>query len=262
MLNNLTKMLNFLIKIFVIILFTKFTLNSQDSTDLSKTEIQNDSTNKELTAIYEYDSKVDIIQYNESILDSLKESNEYLYNEFEIKEEFSLFEWLWWKFKRMMNEIFSTLDQYGILEILITIAILIIAALIAYKYSNNSLNLGFKSRHDKILSNDMIINIKQGKYDSLIDNAKKIGNANEVIRLYFLKIISNLNYQGIIQYSEDKTNRDYYYEIKSNNIKQQFKSVTNIFDFSFYGEFDVSINQLQEFEPLFIKIISEIEGNK
>ncbi len=90
--------------------------------------------------------------------------------------------------------------------------------------------------------------------EQLITNAENTQNYRLALRLQFLKIFKKMIDKSFIDYKKDKTNDDYYHEIKSNELKISFKKITYWYNYVWYGEY--YINQslykraLLEFKPL------------
>ena len=60
------------------------------------------------------------------------------------------------------------------------------------------------------------------------------------VRYYYLNELRKLDELNIISYEYQKTNRDYYEEIKDEKIRQHFFEITKLYEFIWYGSFKVS----------------------
>jgi hypothetical protein len=49
-----------------------------------------------------------------------------------------------------------------------------------------------------------------------------------------------MSHKNIIELHKDKTNSDYQYEIKNAPLRQSFGYLSYIYDYAWYGEFEVS----------------------
>lgn len=251
-----------LILYILLLTFSSYLYGENDSTIIDSAAIQMmDSTvvEDDTTDVFKYDTTdVVVLAIPKSKLDSLKESGDYLYLTDEVRENMGLWDWLKMKFWQWFYELYSKMGEYGLVELVGFILAAIIIGFVIYKLAKRELSFGFVGSGEEKSDGDLVVSIKKDEFDHLIHNARNDGNRKEVIRLSFLKIISELNNQDIIRYSEDKTNRDYYYEIGDESIKSQFKKVSNIFDYTFYGEFEITDSHLQQFEPLFSNLYNSL----
>lgn len=77
-------------------------------------------------------------------------------------------------------------------------------------------------------------------YQKEIDKAAAQGNYRLAIRLMFLRLLKNLSEKNIIRYKQDKTNLDYLMELHPTNYYNSFFRVTRNYEYSWYGQFNVS----------------------
>ena len=77
-------------------------------------------------------------------------------------------------------------------------------------------------------------------YQKEIDKAAAQGNYRLAIRLMFLRLLKNMSEKNIIRYKQDKTNLDYLMELHPTNYYNSFFRVTRNYEYSWYGQFNVS----------------------
>jgi len=77
-------------------------------------------------------------------------------------------------------------------------------------------------------------------YQKEIDKAAAQGNYRPAIRLMFLRVLKNMSEKNIIRYKQDKTNLDYLMELHPTNHYNGFFSITRSYEYSWYGQFNVS----------------------
>ncbi len=89
---------------------------------------------------------------------------------------------------------------------------------------------------------------------------KAIGNADFrlAIRYYYLLVLKNLMEKKLIAWQQEKTNEDYVNEIAAGNIKAEFATITNLYDYVWYGNFSVSQSEFSKFELQLKKFIKSI----
>ncbi len=77
-------------------------------------------------------------------------------------------------------------------------------------------------------------------YQKEIDKADAAGNYRLAVRLMFLQLLKNMSEQNIINYKQDKTNFDYLSELYNTNWYKQFFTVTRNYEYTWYGQFELS----------------------
>lgn len=98
---------------------------------------------------------------------------------------------------------------------------------------------GKKNKNGVLISEEEKI-IREEDIPELINQALADGNYRLAVRYSYLLILKELQDRKIISYEFAKTNRDYSEEIKSAPLNEQFKSVTYLYDFIWYGDFHVT----------------------
>lgn len=79
-------------------------------------------------------------------------------------------------------------------------------------------------------------NIHVIDFDSAIREAIAGGQLRLAVRLYFLKTLKTLDEKKLIAHSREKTNQEYLRELKSNPLKDDFKTLARAFEFVWYGQ--------------------------
>jgi hypothetical protein len=77
-------------------------------------------------------------------------------------------------------------------------------------------------------------------YQKEIDKAAAAGNYRLAIRLMYLRLLKDLSEKNIIRYQQDKTNLDYLMQLHGSAYYNDFFMVTRHYEYSWYGEFNVS----------------------
>jgi hypothetical protein len=85
----------------------------------------------------------------------------------------------------------------------------------------------------------------KSELEILLENALAQKNYKVAIRALYLLTLKHLAETSSIQLKTDKTNYDYFYEIKIDSKKQLFKSITNVYDYVWYGEFEAEHSHYQ-----------------
>jgi len=79
--------------------------------------------------------------------------------------------------------------------------------------------------------------IKEADLDALIREAISNKDYRLASRYFYLKTLKLLMERHLIEWHPDKTNRDYVREIKDKDIQLQFKDLTFIYDYVWYGKY-------------------------
>ncbi len=82
-------------------------------------------------------------------------------------------------------------------------------------------------------------NIGTSTLQDLIEEAVREKKYRRAIRLLYLNVLKSLTIKGHIDWKLDKTNNDYLREINLSNIKQPFAEITRLFEYIWYGEFQL-----------------------
>lgn len=101
-------------------------------------------------------------------------------------------------------------------------------------------------------------NIHEMDFDTLIENAKNDKNFREAVRLSYLKVLKQLADNNLIDWKIDKTNIDYSVELANTKFQVSFNKVTHVFEYVWYGEFEIDSDQfnntINEFKDLYNKL--------
>jgi hypothetical protein len=100
--------------------------------------------------------------------------------------------------------------------------------------------------------------IKNEDISALISKAIANRNYRLAIRYYYLQALKYLTLGEHISWAPQKTNDDYLNELQQTSIRLEFEKITRIYDYIWYGEFQINseaFNQIKmEFEILNSKI--------
>lgn len=89
--------------------------------------------------------------------------------------------------------------------------------------------------------------------------ALKDNNFREAIRIYFIFIIKELREKNWINWERKKTNTLYLYEMRERTQYSIFSQSVMIFELIWYGKQEISKEDYSKLEPLFKKMLNEIE---
>lgn len=179
----------------------------------------------------------------------------------------------WWtRLKQWLNDIWSSFLRWilggnqatGFWAVLIRLLpYLLIAGLIALivwvflKIDSGNLLLEKQALGKATLSDDEEL-IQHEDIQSLIDKALASGNYRLAIRFYYLFVLQKLSAKELIEWQVQKTNHDYIYEIKDKQIRVQFQKVTDLYDYIWYGNFDVDETAFAKAQTTFTTLNTQL----
>jgi hypothetical protein len=98
---------------------------------------------------------------------------------------------------------------------------------------------------------EMVEDIHAIDYAQSIEEAEAEGRYRDAIRFRFLYGLKMMADRGIIGWNRNKTNVDYARELSSHPLSAPFAQVRRIYEYAWYGEFDVSEADYQSLQPYF-----------
>jgi hypothetical protein len=94
--------------------------------------------------------------------------------------------------------------------------------------------------------------------DRFLKDALREQNYTLAIRLYYLQIIKELSNKNAIQWSKEKTNRDYQREMRNHHLADPFRRATRSFEQAWYGKEPLSAAQYTIIAPQFQDLLRQI----
>ncbi|WP_296312772.1 DUF4129 domain-containing protein [Winogradskyella sp. UBA3174] len=126
------------------------------------------------------------------------------------------------------------------------------------KVNSNNLKIKAQQNGSVILTEEEQI-IQNEDIPALIKEAINQQNYRLAIRYYYLLSLKYLSDGGNIIWQPQKTNDDYINEIEKNDLKVSFKNITRIYDYVWYGEFDVDVLKFETLKLPFETLNKTIE---
>ncbi len=172
-------------------------------------------------------------------------------------------EWLSYWFKRLfgLSDNVSNNAVNITLKIIATIIILIVIYLIVKANLNKEGQWIFgKSTTKKIINHDDIErNLQHVDFEKLIASTLKSGNQRLAIRYYYLWLLKKMSEKSIIDWNPEKTNSDYWYEIKIESLKNDFSYLSYLYNYIWYGEFEITESSFESMKKTFEATIQSIK---
>lgn len=98
--------------------------------------------------------------------------------------------------------------------------------------------------------------IKQMDFPALINATREAGDYRAAVRYHYLWLLREMADREMIQWHTDKTNSDYLRELKDEALKREFEFLSYIYDYSWYGEFELDQTGYERAEAAFRKTIN------
>lgn len=153
-----------------------------------------------------------------------------------------------------------------VIKIMMYILLIAIILAIIYYVLKNSGGFSFGKENKKIsysaTAKELIEdkeNIENNDFERLIQRAKAENNYKLAVRYYFLWVLQLLSDKKLINWNKDKTNFDYFNELGNQSIKDEFFSNTHIYDYIWYGEFEINKDEFKTAESIFQKTLNKLK---
>lgn len=153
--------------------------------------------------------------------------------------------------------------DFSVFNWLFILILIIAVGYLAYTLLNDGSSKLFSSRNNEKLNSHGEItaeNIVHADIKALINDAEKTNDYRLAIRYFYLLVLKQLTLKNFIKYEDDKTNADYMHAIASQKFSKDFAYTSYIYDYTWYGEFDLNKQQYQLAKDSFVKLIKEVSS--
>ena len=225
---------------------------------------QNDS-------VVKYDeSELQPIELSSEELDSYRNDSDFNYEEVKTENGWwtDIVNWFYNILRRFFEWIFGVGNAEGYLAAFLKILPYLLLALFLYLVirffvKSNILGMGNQKKNPNMvtLSEDEHI-IKNEDIQELIKKALTDENYRLAIRYYYLYILQLLSERELIDWQQQKTNDDYMAELSDSSFKNDFGKATLLYDYVWYGEFELNQERYQKAELVFASLKKSIADVK
>jgi len=188
------------------------------------------------------ESKISTIDFSDNLSEKYS-GQEFYYETNEAETQNYLARFLNWLFNLLRDafgiEISPALTQ--IIEVIIYIVLIGIAIYVIVRLLAGKEAVSFFRKKNTLVA-PLQINeehIENINLEDLIRGALQEKNYRLAIRYMYLKALQDLSIKKYIDYHFEKTNTDYYREISDVGIKQNFNRVSYLYDYIWYGKFEL-----------------------
>lgn len=162
---------------------------------------------------------------------------------------------------RILRAIFS---KKGIAPILRYLVLAILLVFIVIKLSGGQFQWFWgsdgKRQQGKVLIPEQ--DIHELDLLQLADESQQNGDLRSSVRYHYLHLLKVMDSLALIDWHKDKTNRDYLRELRSDELRNQFKRQTRVFDYVWYGQFDLTSEQFQAVQNEFRTMLTSLATTK
>ncbi len=101
--------------------------------------------------------------------------------------------------------------------------------------------------------------IHEADIKTLLSKAIKNKDYRLATRYYYLTLLKLLSDHELITYDKDKTNSEYLFELKDNNMRSHFSYLSYIYNYVWYGEFSVDEPKFSTIEHKYKSFLKSIK---
>lgn len=178
----------------------------------------------------------------------------------------------WWdqlveSITRFIQDLFRIKDpkqaQDTVDIILKTLAVLIIL-FVVYKIIQLVLNkegqwiFGSAKNQNVLQVEDVAVNVHQINFAKAIEQSLQQNDYRLAIRYYYLWTLKKLSDSNQIKWDPEKTNADYAYELQNSALKHDFEYHSYLYDYAWYGGFEISKEHFSQAKNSFEKFLKNI----
>ena len=152
-------------------------------------------------------------------------------------------------------------DTYDLMETILYISLIAVGLYFMVRLLLGQQATAFFSGNSKTIAplNVSEEDITQIDLDALINQALSQKDYRLAVRYMYLKVLKQLTFKEIINWHFEKTNSDYYREIESEALKENFEDVSYLYEYVWYGEFPLDAKGFQRAQTLFHTMNTKID---
>jgi hypothetical protein len=214
-------------------------------------------------------SNVEQKKFDQKALEDFKSQADFNYNI--MQQEDNVFQkawaWLGRVVKKILSFIFDDIGPaVGVLAAIVKAIPWIVLGLLLFFILKFFLKVNTKNATDSLetipiieLSNDEEL-INNQQLSELIQQAIQEKDYRLAVRFYYLLILQKLTDKELIIWQQEKTNEDFIREVAHLKIASDFTETTRLYDFVWYGNFEINKTEFLKAETLFHTLTKKILG--
>ena len=171
---------------------------------------------------------------------------------------------MWKKFQRKLSEILRSLfgelnpgKSMQVTGIILRIFAIVVTGFLLYFLLRFLISkeggFFFRKKNSKveIAGTEIHENIHEINFPETITKHERSGDFRSAVRYRFLLVLKQLSDKNVINWTPEKTNKDYIAEIAESRLKEAFTDLVYIFDYVWYGEFPIDEISYKHFKEKF-----------
>ena len=145
-----------------------------------------------------------------------------------------------------------------VLKVVLIVGLLLLVAFILYR-------LNYTTQSNKKINSPIAYtdlenleqHIDEVDFHVLLKNAIDDKNYKLAIRIYFLIALKNLSVSNKIEWSNEKTNQEYLFEMYEDSNFQAFKKLIFEFEYAWYSDHGISEEKFKKIAPIYVEFITK-----
>lgn len=279
---------NFLIVVFIAGFISFFEVSPQDSVVAPIEETDADSLHiiLEPTFIdpdsltrFQRDSIINVIPGDTSLLGTMRYFDGYLAERYASDDALnyerninkSFFQRLKEMISAWIRKLFGIPDVSSInnlsdkiLDIVLVVIFLVALYIVVRLFMNHRGRWFFEKKNKTVavtLSN-VEEHIHEANFEALLSEAEQQGDTRQSVRLLYLWVLRSYTDNNIIRWNPDKTNIDYFSEIKDKILQEQFRYLSYLYNYIWYGGFSINDSEYRKAREIFLRHIKTELNNE
>lgn len=191
--------------------------------------------------------------FSETVLDSFRRDSEFDYHEVP-QNSISFFNILRrWFYETFISPLKGTVAG-SLLEYVIYGLIIAVSVWLLLRFFNIDSSGIFRSASDsgsKIHFHDSKISSADFDFEKEIRIAAESENYSKAVELEYIFSLTLLNQEKVILWSPEKTNHDFCREISDQNLREHFRHLTTLFEYVWYGDFQIDRSLFSDIQQSF-----------
>lgn len=250
--------------LFIFLFFHPALIQAQDDGDMPM-EMDADSSSTEKETFY-FDDEFeeadilseemkpeDVKKFDDEKIEEYLNNPDYQYDRLIDPQRETLWQsiqrWFWeWVQQLFFNSIGR--DSFNTILLIIISIVTLYIALIIFK-ANKTFLFNRGAVKTGISMSELDENIHQLDFEKLIREAILAGLFASAVRLFYLKTLKQLSDKNLINWQPGKTNHEYIKELQNALYRKEFEELTSVFEYTYYGDFQVGEYEFKEVETQF-----------
>lgn len=136
--------------------------------------------------------------------------------------------------------------------------IFLVAVYIAVRLFMNHRGRWFFEKKNETVSVDFSNvekHIHEADFSALLSEAEQNGDTRQSVRLLYLWVLKTFADDHIIRWNADKTNIDYLSEIQDKVLQEEFRYLSYLYNYIWYGEFSINDSEYRNARETFFRHI-------